>query len=115
MHYPARIVPRQRPHEECCAISPIEPPHPPTAEDLTYVKTQYNHNGDARVKLIRRNLREWCWKTRIIRRKPFFGLFKVRSFNDRVNECVADMEKLRLECLARDERRVKDRVKKGWH
>lgn len=112
---PHPLVPRQRPHEECCDMSPIEAPSSTTPEDLIYVTTQYNHKGDARVQLIRSNLRHWCWKTRIIRRKPFFGLFRTRSFNDRVNECVEDMEKLRLECLARDERRFQDRIKKGWH
>lgn len=112
---PNFIVPRQRPSEQCCAMSPIEAPSSTTPEDLIYVTTQYNHKGDARVQLIRSNLRHWCWKTIIIRRKPFFGLFKSRSFNDRVNECVEDMEKLRLECLSRDERRFQDRIKKGWH
>ena len=101
--------------DRCSGMEPIESP---SAEDLIYIRTLYNSKGDAKVQLIRSNFPKYCWKTRIIRRTPFtmFGLFNIRQFNERVNRCVDDMEKLRLEWLDKDERAFKKRVEgDGWH
>ena len=84
-------------------------------EDLIYVKTTYNRNGDARIQLIRRNFPEYCWKTAIVRRKPLFGILKSRPFEERLNTRTNEFVALRLKWLAKDEASFKKRVEgDGW-